>query len=85
MSNHITIEELVELMSTCAGVRTDVGTAVTSTFEDLGVDSLGVLGVVSVIERRLGRKLGADAEAVPSPAALVALVNDGAPVSTERV
>lgn len=74
----ITIEELVELMSVCAGIRTDVATASTRSFEDLGVDSLGVLGIVAEIERRVGRKLPGDAELSPSPVSLVALVDEGA-------
>ena len=74
--SRITIEDQVELMSACAGVRTDVETASAQTFDELGVDSLGVLGIIAEIERRTGRKLGADAELVPSPAALIALVNE---------
>ncbi|APC37652.1 acyl carrier protein [Nocardiopsis dassonvillei] len=74
---HIEMEELVELMSACAGVRTDAATASASTFDELGIDSLGVMGIVAEIERRVGRKLGADAEASPSPAALSTLVNGG--------
>jgi len=74
--SRITIEDQVELMSACAGIRTDVETASTHTFDELGVDSLGVLGIIAEIERRTGRKLGADAELVPSPAALVSLVNE---------
>lgn len=85
VQKHITIEDLVELISTSAGVRTDAATAATRTFEDLGVDSLGVLGIVAEIERRVGRKLGGEAEMSPSPAALVAFVNDGAPTSVESV
>lgn len=82
---HIEIEELVELMSTCAGVRTDTATASTSTFDDLGIDSLGVMGIVAEIERRVGRKLGADAEAAPSPTSLATLVNGGVPAPVEGV
>ncbi|WP_159943631.1 MULTISPECIES: acyl carrier protein [unclassified Nocardiopsis] len=82
--SHIAIEELVELMSTRAGIRTDAATAAASTFEDLGVDSLGVMGIVAELERRVGRKLGAEAEAAPSPSALVTVVNEGGPAA-ERV
>lgn len=81
----ITIEELVELISTCAGIRTDAASAAARTFEELGVDSLGVIGIVAEIERRIGRKLPGDADMSPSPAALVALVDDGAPASLERL
>ncbi|MEC3894098.1 acyl carrier protein [Nocardiopsis alba] len=82
---NITIEELVELVSICAGVRTDVATASTSTFEELGVDSLGVLGIIAEIERRVGRKLGPDAELVPSPTALIAFVAEGDAVTADGV
>ncbi|WP_017588246.1 acyl carrier protein [Nocardiopsis ganjiahuensis] len=83
--DRVTIEEMVELISTCAGIRTDVPTASTSSFEDLGVDSLGVLGIVAAIESRIGRRLGADAELLPSPTSLVAFVNEDAPASADRV
>lgn len=82
--DRLTIEEMVELISTCAGIRTDVTTASTSSFEDLGVDSLGVLGIVAAIESRVGRRLGANAELLPSPTSLVAFVNEGAPAPAER-
>ncbi|MFE1167842.1 acyl carrier protein [Nocardiopsis sp. NPDC058789] len=82
---HITLEELVELISASAGVRTDTGTAATQSFEELGVDSLGVLGIVAEIERRVGRKLGSEAELSPSPTALIAFVNEDAPTLVEGV
>ncbi len=82
---HITLEELVELISASAGVRTDTETAAAQTFEELGVDSLGVLGIVAEIERRVGRKLGSEAELSPSPNALIAFVNDDAPTLVEGV
>ncbi|MFE9246637.1 acyl carrier protein [Nocardiopsis sp. NPDC006938] len=82
---HVTLEELVELISTSAGVRTDAETAADLTFDELGVDSLGVLGVVAEIERRVGRRLGPEAELSPSPSALIALVNEGSPTSVESV
>ncbi|MFJ9556368.1 acyl carrier protein [Nocardiopsis sp. NPDC101807] len=81
--SRITIEEQVELISACAGIRTDVATASSQTFDELGVDSLGVLGIVAEIERRTGLKLGADAEQAPSPAALMALVNGDVPAHME--
>lgn len=83
--SHIAVEELVELISTCAGIRTDTGAVSTRTFEELGVDSLGVLGIVAEIERRVGRKLGVDAELSPSPTSLIALVNEDATNSMEKV
>ncbi len=57
MSERITLEELAELMRKSAGVtvppaelqqRSDTG------FDALGVDSLGLLGIVGELENRYG-------------------------------
>ncbi len=78
MSDRITVEELSELMKKAAGVtvapeelqqRYDTG------FEALGIDSLGLLGVVGELENRYGTPMPPDAERCKTPRAFLDLVN----------
>jgi aromatase len=71
--------ELAKIISTCAGVDFDEEEALAGgdpSFSDLGVDSLGLLGIVGEIERRLGVTLGSDAEECRTPSQLASLVRD---------
>jgi minimal PKS acyl carrier protein len=78
MSDRITVEELAELMKKTAGVtvgsqeladRSDTG------FEEFGIDSLGLLGIVGELENRHGMPMPPDAEHCKTPRKFLALVN----------
>ncbi|MFE7973718.1 acyl carrier protein [Streptomyces shenzhenensis] len=78
MSAHITVEELSGLMKQAAGVtvapqelaqRSDTG------FDALGVDSLGLLGIVGELENRHGTPMPPDAEHCKTPRQFLDLVN----------
>lgn len=73
----LTPQRFSEIVTRCTGVPVAAATILErpeTTFEDLGIDSLGVLGVIAECEH-LGIKLGADAEACPTPVTLLAMVN----------
>ncbi|MFJ5732734.1 acyl carrier protein [Streptomyces paradoxus] len=77
MTDRITVEELSELMKKCTGVtvapeelRRDE-----TAFESLGVDSLGLLGIVGELENRYGTPMPADAERSKTPRQFLDLVN----------
>ncbi|MER6961626.1 acyl carrier protein [Streptomyces sp. NPDC002623] len=77
MTDRITVEELAELMKKSAGCTVapaelrqdgvDFGT--------LGVDSLGLLGIVGELENRYGTPMPCDAERSKSPREFLDLVN----------
>ncbi|MFI5793723.1 acyl carrier protein [Streptomyces sp. NPDC051677] len=77
MSDRITVEELAELMKKSAGVtvapeelrQNDTG------FDRLGVDSLGLLGIVGELENRYGTPMPTDAERSKTPRQFLDLVN----------
>ncbi|MFD7991167.1 acyl carrier protein [Streptomyces mexicanus] len=78
MSDRITVEELADLMKRTAGVtvspqelaeRTDTG------FEEFGIDSLGLLGIVGELENRHGMPMPPDAEHCKTPRKFLDLVN----------
>ncbi|WP_406010325.1 acyl carrier protein [Streptomyces sp. NBC_00637] len=77
MTDRITVEELAELMKKSAGVtvapeelrREDTA------FDRLGVDSLGLLGIVGELENRYGTPMPPDAERSKSPRQFLDLVN----------
>jgi minimal PKS acyl carrier protein len=78
MSDRITVEELSELMKKAAGVtvspedlrqRSDTG------FDALGIDSLGLLGVVGELEKRYGTPMPPDAERCKTPREFLELTN----------
>jgi minimal PKS acyl carrier protein len=82
MSDRITVEELAELMKQAAGVtvapnelqqRSDSG------FDALGVDSLGLLGIVGELENRYGAPMPPDAERCKTPRQFLDLVNSALP------
>jgi aromatase len=73
--------ELSEMVKTVAGVEIDVEQVQRSpgmTFEDLGVDSLGLLGVFSAIERQYGIQIHADIDDCKSFADLEAIIREAA-------
>ncbi|MEU7425405.1 MULTISPECIES: acyl carrier protein [unclassified Streptomyces] len=76
--SQITVEELAALMKKAAGVtvspqqlqeRPDTG------FESLGVDSLGLLGIVGELENVHGTPMPVDAERCKTPQQFLNLVN----------
>lgn len=70
--------ELAVLISRCAGVPLDAqGLAARSsaTFDELGVDSLGLMGILAALENRYGVSLGEDANACETTQELKSLVN----------
>jgi minimal PKS acyl carrier protein len=77
MTDRITLEELADLMKKSAGVTVapeelrhhDTG------FDRLGVDSLGLLGIVGELENRYGTPMPPDAERSKSPRQFLDLVN----------
>ncbi|MYS80880.1 acyl carrier protein [Embleya scabrispora] len=69
MNGPFTYEELAALMKICAGVTADPQrmSLPGSTFEEFGLDSLGLLGIVSELERRYQFPLGADVDQCKTP------------------
>ncbi|MEU3726637.1 acyl carrier protein [Streptomyces sp. NPDC031705] len=78
MSDRLTLEELATLMKS-AGITVDpaeLASRPDSRFDDYGLDSLGLLGIVGELENRRGRALPADADRCKSPREFVDLVNN---------
>jgi minimal PKS acyl carrier protein len=78
MSDRITLEELSELMKKAAGVTVDpeeLEQQYDTTFDVLGIDSLGLLGVVGELEKRYGTALPPDAERCKTPRQFLDMVN----------
>ncbi|QXJ21829.1 acyl carrier protein [Actinomadura graeca] len=74
----LTYEELAEIVARCTGVTVEPAALEPPTvrFEELDVDSLGVLSIVAELERRHRLVLGPDAEDTTTPRELLNLVND---------
>lgn len=75
----LTFGDLATLMKQSAGVTVDpaqLEAAPETPFNELGVDSLGLLGIVGELENRHGVSLPTDAERCKTPAEFVALVNN---------
>ncbi|MFC3573161.1 acyl carrier protein [Streptomyces yaanensis] len=78
MSDRITVEELAELMKKAAGVTVapqELQQRYDSGFDALGIDSLGLLGIVGELENRHGTPMPPDAERCKTPRQFLALVN----------
>ncbi len=78
MSVQITVEELAELMKKAAGVTVapkELEQRYDSGFDALGIDSLGLLGIVGELENRHGTPLPPDAERCKTPRQFLDLVN----------
>lgn len=76
-TNQLTLEALSEMVTRTTGVpvtEQSLSEQSAATFADLGVDSLGVLGVIAECERVAGT-LEVDPGDCPTPAALLAIVN----------
>ncbi|MFE9606342.1 acyl carrier protein [Streptomyces hokutonensis] len=75
---NITVDELSELMKKAAGVTVspeDLEQRYDSGFDALGVDSLGLLGIVGELENRHGVPMPVDAERCKTPRQFLDLVN----------
>jgi minimal PKS acyl carrier protein len=74
----LTCEELAEIVTRSTGVTVEPAALESAAvrFEDIDVDSLGVLSIVAELEKRHQRDLGPDAEASQTPRELLDLVND---------
>ncbi|ANW17509.1 acyl carrier protein [Streptomyces clavuligerus] len=78
MTEPITPEELAGLMRQNAGIQvepTDLADRPDTSFEEYGLDSLGLLGIVAALENRHGITMPVDAEKCPTPGAFLDLVN----------
>ncbi|MFE5581862.1 acyl carrier protein [Kitasatospora sp. NPDC056531] len=77
MSNNLSYPELAALLQARAGVTVDPGDLEQpgALFEEFGVDSLGLLGVVGELENRHGLKVTSGAESAKTPAEFMDLVN----------
>ncbi|MCX4539576.1 phosphopantetheine-binding protein [Streptomyces sp. NBC_01565] len=78
MSDRLTMEELAALMKT-AGITVDpaeLASRPDSQFDDYGLDSLGLLGIVGELENRRGRSLPTNADRCKSPGEFLDLVNN---------
>jgi minimal PKS acyl carrier protein len=78
MSDRITVEELAELMKKAAGITVapqELQQRQDSGFYALGLDSLGLLGIVGELENRYGTPMPPDAEKSKSPRQFLELVN----------
>ncbi|MFJ9823980.1 acyl carrier protein [Streptomyces sp. NPDC101160] len=79
ITKELTFDELATLMKTSAGVTVDpveLEQASDAPFSNLGVDSLGLLGIVGELENRYSVSLPNDAERCKTPAEFVDLVNN---------
>ncbi|AVH55149.1 MULTISPECIES: phosphopantetheine-binding protein [Streptomyces] len=79
MMIEVTVGELATLMKQAAGVTVDprdLETSSDSPFGTLGLDSLGLLGIVGELENRYSRPLPVDAERCKTPREFLDLVNN---------
>ncbi|CAM3016711.1 acyl carrier protein [Saccharomonospora xinjiangensis] len=73
----ITAEELGELLSATGGLRIDQSDVdAATTFDELGLDSLALLGVITAIERERGVALPTEAQEARSVREFLAILND---------
>ncbi|MFI8521884.1 phosphopantetheine-binding protein [Streptomyces sp. NPDC085481] len=78
ITTELTFGELAALMKQAAGVTVDpreLEQTSEAPFSSLGLDSLGLLGIVGELENRYGTALPTDAERCKTPAEFVVLVN----------
>jgi minimal PKS acyl carrier protein len=78
MSDRITVEELSELMKRTAGIAVspqELAERPDIAFEEIGIDSLGLLGIVGELENRHGIPMPPDAEHCKTPRKFLDLVN----------
>jgi minimal PKS acyl carrier protein len=74
----VTFQELADLMKSRAGLTVDpweMESSPATTFEELNLDSLGLLGIVAELENRHGHKIGGEAETCKTPHEFLTSVN----------
>ncbi|MFF3734953.1 acyl carrier protein [Streptomyces sp. NPDC002476] len=79
MTDRLTYTELAALMKKGAGLTVDPREMERSpqvAFDEFGLDSLGLLGIVGVLENRHGRALPTDADRCKTPREFLDLVNN---------
>lgn len=79
MTTQLTYEELAALMKSGAGVSVDpqqMENSPGSAFDEYGLDSLGLLGIVAALENRYGHPLPVDADRCKTPREFLDLVNN---------
>ncbi|MER5752694.1 acyl carrier protein [Streptomyces sp. NPDC002088] len=70
MDNQLSVQELAALMKKAAGVTvdaTELADRLDSGFDEFGLDSLGLLGIVGELENNHGMVLPPDAERCRTP------------------
>ncbi|MFH8619354.1 acyl carrier protein [Streptomyces sp. NPDC017979] len=75
----LTHGELAELMRKNAGINVDPAALAdnpATPFEEYGLDSLGLLGIVATLENQFGHPMPQDAERCKTPREFLELVND---------
>ncbi len=77
MNSHLTHGELVLLIKTRAGITVDPEAIEhpDATFDQFGVDSLALLGIVGELENRLGTPIAAGTEMSKTPQQFLDAVN----------
>jgi minimal PKS acyl carrier protein len=79
LTSRVTNADRSDLMKRTAGVQVEpqeLERQSASGFDSLGLDSLGLLGIVAELEKRYGAGLPENAEKCKTPAEFLALVND---------
>ncbi|WP_078910406.1 acyl carrier protein [Streptomyces sp. NRRL S-87] len=74
----LTVQQLAALMKNAAGVAVDpeaLETAADSGFDTFGLDSLGLLGIISDLENNHGTAMPPEAERCRTPREFIDLVN----------
>ncbi|MEU3713380.1 phosphopantetheine-binding protein [Streptomyces catenulae] len=82
MTDRLTFDELAALMKSAAGVTVDpkeLAARPDVLFAELGLDSLGLLGIVGELENRYDHPMPEDAERCRSPRDFLDLVNTASP------
>ncbi|MCX5414777.1 acyl carrier protein [Streptomyces sp. NBC_00059] len=79
MTAQLTYEELAALMKSGAGISVEpqqMEGSPGSAFDEYGLDSLGLLGIVAALENRYGHPLPVDADRCKTPREFLDLVNN---------
>jgi len=76
-SASVTLAELTDILSSSAGARiTPEQVTISTTFRELGVDSLALLGAIPILERTRQIVLPVDAENIETVSEFLDLIND---------
>jgi|AraplaMF_Cvi_mMS_1032046.scaffolds.fasta_scaffold32815_3 minimal PKS acyl carrier protein len=78
MPSQLSYGDLASLMKRCAGLTVDpelMRTRPTSTFEEYGLDSLGLLAIVGELENRYGTPIEPGAESAKTPGDFLDVIN----------